>query len=118
MSDSFEPDIDPQSCASTEIERLTARLQERDEEIEHLTSHIVALTARTLQLEAKNTFWACKNHAGNNTLRCAICDEKRIAELEATFRHYHVKARDGVESPDDLCLKCGFDLRNPIHVKI
>ena len=32
-----------------------------------------------------NTFWACKNHAGNNTLRCAICDEKRIAELEAVI---------------------------------
>jgi chromosome segregation ATPase len=29
-----------------------------------------------------NTFWACKEHTHNNTLRCACCDEQRIAELE------------------------------------
>jgi hypothetical protein len=38
---------------------------------------------RIAELEKKNTFWACKHHTNNNTLRCAICDEERIAELEA-----------------------------------
>ena len=40
---------------------------------------------------------------------------KRIAELEAAFNHCHVKARNGRESPNDTCLECGLDLRNPIH---
>jgi hypothetical protein len=36
---------------------------------------------RMAELEKKNTFWACTRHTNNNTLRCAICDEERIAEL-------------------------------------
>ena len=38
---------------------------------------------RIAELEAQNTFWACAKHSINNTLRCAICDEARIAELES-----------------------------------
>jgi hypothetical protein len=43
---------------------------------------------RIAELEKKNTFWACERHTNNNTLRCAICDEERIAELEANEKEW------------------------------
>jgi len=29
--------------------------------------------------------------------------------------HIHVKSRGEIESPDDSCVECGLDLRDPIH---
>ena len=34
------------------------------------------------RVKLQNTFWACKDHKQQGTLRCAICDEERIKELE------------------------------------
>ena len=31
----------------------------------------------------KNTFWVCKDHTNFISTSCAICDEQRIAKLEA-----------------------------------
>lgn len=39
--------------------------------------------------------------------------ERRIVELEATFRHYHER---GDEFPDK-CKACALDLRDPIHIR-
>lgn len=48
-----------------------------------------------------NTFWACKEHTHNSTLRCAICDEQHIAKLEAQLEEqrldWEVNARDRIE---------------------
>lgn len=38
----------------------------------------------------------------------------RIEELEAAFVHHHTNAHDGT----DLCERCGFDLRDPIHTRL
>jgi hypothetical protein len=40
-----------------------------------------------------NTFWACKEHTHNNTLRCAICDEQRIEELESKLARAQLALR-------------------------
>ena len=29
-----------------------------------------------------NTFWACKMHSNHASLRCAICDENKLIELQ------------------------------------
>jgi len=38
-----------------------------------------------LETEQKsfNTFWACKMHGNHASLRCAICDENKLVELQA-----------------------------------
>lgn len=40
--------------------------------------------------------------------------ELRVAELESTFRHYHVN--NGTDG--DVCRQCGLDLRDPIHTRM
>ena len=52
--------------------------------LETKNQELKAESALILATKAKqNTFWACKDHKLQSTLRCAICDEERIAELEA-----------------------------------
>jgi len=57
--------------------------------------------------EYKNTFWACKDHTHNNTLRCAICDEQHITELEAQLAEFQnlvdeTKEGELAFTPEDL----------------
>ena len=35
-----------------------------------------------------------------------------LKDLRDTFKHTHVHSQNG-----DLCGQCGFDLRNPIHLR-
>jgi len=51
-------------------------LMKRIHELEAECALILATKAK------QNTFWGCKDHKFQSTLRCAICDEERIAELE------------------------------------
>lgn len=37
----------------------------------------------------------------------------RVAELERAFQHYHTKHPD----IGDLCMSCGLDLRDPVHMR-
>ena len=47
------------------------------------TRPLCVANRRIAELESQNTFWACKKHTQQNTLRCAICDEQHIKELQA-----------------------------------
>ena len=49
------------------------------EDADAIQQHIKELEVK---LAKQNTFWACKDHKLQSTLRCAICDEERIKELE------------------------------------
>ncbi len=42
--------------------------------------------------------------------RIIIRRDKRIKELEDTFKHYHVSGET------DTCKECGLDLRDLIHI--
>ena len=74
--------------------------------------------------EYKNTFWACKDHTHNNTLRCAICDEQRITKLEARLETVHLlpnkwlAALKGLEGYGSLeaAIRCiGLDLEAALN---
>ena len=67
--DNMPRPFDPKFCDETPEANELSRLRERVRE-----------------LESKNTFWACRTHTHNNTLRCAICDEARVKELEEIIR--------------------------------
>ena len=45
----------------------------------------------------KNTFWACKDHTNFISTSCAICDEQRIAKLEAQVEKYKSEIRESCE---------------------
>jgi len=60
--------------------------------------NIDALQATITELNAErgnfNTFWACKEHSNNASLRCAICDENKIIELEAKVESLQAKVEE------------------------
>jgi hypothetical protein len=68
-------------------QKLEVSYLRRIDELEMKLEKPEATTTKQ-KLEAKNTFWACKKHANNNTLRCALCDEDRIKVLEAELKDW------------------------------
>ena len=66
-----------------DLERIR-KLEEANKNLLGLVGALQKEVASILEEVAKtNTFWACKTHTHNNTLRCALCDEARIKKLEA-----------------------------------
>ena len=45
----------------------------------------------------KNTFWACKDHTNFISTSCAICDEQRIAKLEAQLAEANERAEKAAQ---------------------
>ena len=60
-----------------------------------------ALQAMVNELTAErgnfNTFWACKVHSNHASLRCAICDENKLIELQAKVEELEDMLQSAIE---------------------